>query len=76
MIRNMEELQKAANAKGIRKVSVAAAHEQGALSAVKMAYDEGLAEAILVGDQEKIQEMLPKIGLPMDIEIVDVKDPK
>lgn len=74
MIRNMEELQKAAIAKGIKKVSVAAAHDEGALSAVKMAYDAGLAEAILVGDKEKIQEMLPETRLPEDIEIVDVKD--
>lgn len=57
-------------------VSVAAANDLQVLISVKMIYEQGIAEAILVGDKEEILKLNKEVGLPDDIKIVDVKDPE
>lgn len=60
-----------------KKVAVAVAQDEPVLEAVKEAHDKGIANAILVGDKEKIQEIAKKIDMNLSsFEIMDVKDPK
>ena len=44
-------------------ISVAAAQDLDVLKAIKMAYDKGIAQAILVGDENKIHPILEEMGL-------------
>lgn len=74
LLRKFEELMDRAKQNGPVQLVVAAAQDEEALRAVKAAYDEGLAEAILVGDASLIQPMLTIVGLPSDTRIVDEKD--
>ena len=59
-----------------KKVSVAVAQDEEVLRAVKGAKDLGIADSILVGDADKINEIAANFGMDLsDYEIVDVKDP-
>ncbi|MCI6915018.1 MAG: phosphate butyryltransferase [Lachnospiraceae bacterium] len=59
-----------------KKVSVAVAQDEEVLRAVKGAKDLGIADSILVGDADKINEIAANLGMDLsDYEIVDVKDP-
>jgi phosphate butyryltransferase len=57
-------------------VSVAVAQDLEVLKAVGDARREGLAEAILVGDEGKIAPLLAEAGLPRDQRIVHEEDPE
>lgn len=60
-----------------KKVAVAVAQDEPVLEAIKEAREKNIAEAILVGDKEKIQEIAKKIDLDLSgYEIMDIKDPK
>lgn len=59
---------------GKATISVAAAQDKDVLLAVKAASDEGLADAILVGDADVIKPMAREIGLPEDTRIVHEPD--
>ena len=60
-----------------KKVAVAVAQDEPVLEAVKEANARGIANAVLVGDKEKIQEIAKKIDMDLSsFEIMDVKDPK
>ena len=60
-----------------KKVAVAVAQDEPVLEAVKEANEKGIANAVLVGDKEKIQEIANKIDMDLNkFEIMDVKDPK
>ena len=60
----------------MKKLSVAAAEDENVLEAVRKARREGIANAILVGDADKIMEIGKKLDMEMDkYEIIDVKDP-
>ena len=60
-----------------KKVAVAVAQDEPVLEAIKEATEKNIAEAILVGDKEKIQEIAKKIDLDLSgYEIMDIKDPK
>ena len=60
-----------------KKVAVAVAQDEPVLEAVKEANEKGIANAVLVGDKEKIQEIASNIGMDLTkFEIMDVKDPK
>ena len=60
-----------------KKVAVAVAQDEPVLEAVKEAHKRGIANAVLVGDKEKIQEIAKKIDMDLSsFEIMDVKDPK
>ena len=59
-----------------KKLSVAVAQDEEVLRAVKGAKDLGIADSILVGDADKINEIAANLGMDLsDYEIVDVKDP-
>lgn len=77
MIRTFEELIKKVKAGEPQKISVAVAQDKDVLSAVNNAYKMGIANAILVGDKEKIEEIAAPIGMDLNnFEILDVKDKK
>ena len=56
-------------------VSVAAAHDENVLQCVKEIKEQGIADAILVGDEKIIREISAEIGLDLTgMEIVDEPD--
>lgn len=60
---------------GMKKVSVAVAQDSAVLEAVAAAKERGIAEAILVGDADKIREVAAEIQVDLTgFEIVDEKD--
>lgn len=59
---------------GRATISVAAAQDKEVLEAIKAAYDEDLAEAILVGDEGLIRSMAAEVGLPADIRVINEPD--
>lgn len=77
-IRNFDELVKmVSESKDKKKVAVVAAEDEHTLEAVFRAKDDKLVEPILIGDREKILEILDKHNFTIDDEyIVDIKDEK
>ena len=60
----------------MKKLSVAAAEDENVLEAVKKAREDGIANAVLVGDADKIREIGARLGMNMDdYEIIDEPDP-
>jgi len=58
-----------------KKAAVAAAHDLDALTSVVAARHEGILESILIGDGEKIRNLLAKLGEDVDTwEIIEEKD--
>lgn len=75
MIKNFDELIDVAVKKGPKIVAVACAQDDDALKAIKSAYEKGIVKGILVGDEEKIQEIASSIGLPLhDFEVIHILD--
>lgn len=59
----------------VKKVSVAVAQDSAVLEAVAAAKERGIAEAILVGDADKIKEVAGQINMDLTgYEIIDEKD--
>lgn len=58
-----------------KKLSVSVAQDAPVLEAVKAAKDQGIADAILVGDKDKIEEIAKTIDMDLSqYEIIDEKD--
>ena len=58
-----------------KKLAVAVAQDDAVLEAVQAAKEQGIADAILVGDADKIKEVAASINMSLDgYEIIDVKD--
>ncbi|NLG04757.1 MAG: phosphate butyryltransferase [Clostridia bacterium] len=58
-----------------KKVSVSNAQDEAVLEAVKAAYERGIADSILVGDQNKIEEIAKSINMDLTpFEIVNEPD--
>lgn len=77
MIRNFNDVLDLAREKGSKVVSVAVAQDKEVLLAIKEAKEREIADAILVGDKEKIIQIGKTIGLDIGkFEIVDIKDIK
>ena len=58
-----------------KKVSVAVAQDDAVLEAVAAARDQGIADAVLVGDQAKIEAIAAEIGVDLTgFEIIDEPD--
>ena len=75
MIRNFQELVERAAGKGPKTVAVACAQDQDVILAVENARKMGIANAILVGDEEIIVRILSEEGIDRSLyEIIDVKD--
>lgn len=74
MIKDLNDIIKAAaNAEKVT-ISVAVAQDEEVLEALQGAYENNLGDAVLVGDAGAIKPMAEKIGLPSDIRIIDEKD--
>ncbi len=59
----------------MKKVSVAVAQDSAVLEAVRAAKDRNIADAILVGDKDKIEAVAKEDKVDIsDFEIVDIKD--
>ena len=60
-----------------KRLAVAVAQDEPVLEAVKAAKDRGIADAILVGDKTKIEEVARKIDMDLtDFEIIHEEDVK
>ena len=59
----------------VKKVAVANAQDDAVLEAVRAAKDKNIADAILVGDEDKIKDIAASKNIDIsDFEIIDVKD--
>jgi phosphate butyryltransferase len=75
MIKNFKELIEAAKKQGVMRLAVAAAQDTDVLKAVAEAKEMGLVEPILVGDQEKIIEIMKKLNITSELyEIINEPD--
>jgi len=75
MFKNFSELLEAAKLGPRRKIAVAVAQDTEVLSAIKDAQDAGIAEAILVGDAEKIAALAKEVNLDIsNVEVVNEPD--
>lgn len=74
MYRSYQEIRDRVKGCGPVTVSVAVAQDREVLTALKMAADEGIANAILVGDEAEIRPLLAEVGLPADTRIVHETD--
>ncbi len=60
---------------GKKTVAVSVAQDEAVLEAVKAAKEQGIADAILVGDEAKIRELAAQIGMDLGgYEIIDEPD--
>lgn len=76
MIRNFEEIYARVKSLPLRKVAVAAAEDEPVLEAVDHAKKEKIADAVLVGDEEKIREIAANLNIDLEgTEIIDEKNP-
>ncbi|MDK2868480.1 MAG: phosphate butyryltransferase [Clostridiales bacterium] len=75
MINSFEALCTEAVKKGPKTVAVACAQDDDVLKAVKAAYDEGMINVILVGDQPKIKMIADTIGFDISgLECIQIED--
>lgn len=63
MFRNLDDLVEAAIALGPARIAVAAGHDPDVIESLQLAREMGLAEAVLVGDREKIEPAAAAAGL-------------
>ena len=76
MTKSFKDLKARLDAAPKKKVSVAVAQDSEVLLAVKGAKEQNIADAILVGDADKIKAIADEIGMSLEgYEIIDVKDP-
>ena len=77
MIKSFDDVLKKAQHLGIKKVAVACAEDKPVLEAIKAAKEKNIADAILIGDREKILKILDELNMKeQDYQIVDEKNPK
>lgn len=75
MIKTFKDVLELAKKRGPKTISVAVAQDKEVLLAVKQANDLNIANAILVGDKDKIVEVAAEVGLDTNkFEIIDIKD--
>ncbi|HCD71676.1 MAG TPA: phosphate butyryltransferase, partial [Thermovirga lienii] len=73
-IKSLVELLAYAKEVGPKKISVALAEDPEVLEAVENARKEGIAEAFLVGNADKLKEVADSMGVDLsNYEVVDVK---
>jgi len=77
MIKDFKDILDLARKKGPRTLSVAVAQDKEVLQAAKKAKDERIANSILVGDKEEIENIAKDINMDLnEFEVVDIKDKK
>ena len=60
---------------GMKRIAVAAAQDSAVLEAVKAAKEQGIADAILVGDEAKIKSIAAELGIDVsEFQIIDEPD--
>ena len=75
MSKNFDDLLSKLKVAETKKLSVAVAQDEPVLEAVKAAKDRGIAEAILVGDKAKIEEVAVIIDMDFtDFDIIHEDD--
>lgn len=75
MQKGFDSLIEKVNSCGLKKVAVAVAQDGHVLEAVKAAKERNIAEAILVGDRGKIEEVAASLGMDLTgYEIIHVED--
>lgn len=75
MSKKFDDLIAKVNSCEMKKVSVAVAQDEAVLEAVKAAKERNIADAILVGDEDKIKEIAAAINMDLSgFEIIDEKD--
>jgi phosphate butyryltransferase len=76
MLKNFDDILNLAKQKKVKTLSVAMAGDREVLLSVKMAMDEDLIKAILVGDKDEIEKICKDIGLSLEnIQILHEPDP-
>jgi phosphate butyryltransferase len=65
MIANFDQVIEKVKANGMKKIAVAVAQDEHVLEAIMDAQKNGIADAILVGDEIKIKEVADKIGMDL-----------
>lgn len=74
-MKTFDELLKKAKSVESKKITLVKAEDVTALPALKMACDEGIAKAILVGEKSEIEKRLKELDFKKGVEeIVDCKD--
>lgn len=77
MSKNFDDLLSKLKVAEKKTLAVAVAQDEPVLEAVKAAKDKGIAEAILVGDKAKIEEVATKIDMDLtEFEIIHEEDVK
>jgi phosphate butyryltransferase len=71
---NYQEIVKEIKSRCAVPISVAVAQDKEVLSAIKLAKDAGIAEAILVGDASLIRPLMEEVGLSANTPIVHETD--
>jgi len=75
MIKNFDELLEAAKKQKKMKIVVAAAQDEDVIKAVSQAKEMGLAEPMLVGDEDKIKKIMENLKIrSSEYEIIDEPD--
>lgn len=75
MAKSFDDILKLAKIRGPKKLAVAVAADEEVLCAVKEAKALNIADAILIGDKEKIETIAKSIGMDLSqFEIIDEKD--
>ncbi|MDZ5010749.1 phosphate butyryltransferase, partial [Clostridium perfringens] len=77
MSKNFDDLLQKINGCTKKRVAVAVAQDEPVLEAVKAAKERGIADAILVGDSNKVKEIAEKIDMDLSqFEVVHETDIK
>ena len=77
MLKSFEQIIEYARNIGPKTIAVAAAEAEDVLTAVDHAHEEGIANAILIGDKEKIEKLMDENNInKASYKIVDEKDKK
>lgn len=75
MSKSFDNLLSKVNECSVKKVAVSVAQDEAVLEAVKACKERNIANAILVGDQTKIQAIADKMGMDLsDYEIIHEED--
>jgi phosphate butyryltransferase len=76
-IESFEQLLSLVRSKNKKRLAIASAEGEEIIEAVKQATDEGLIDAVLIGDETKIKAFCQKLNLDLNkVEIIPAKDPK
>lgn len=75
-IENFDQLLSLVKSKEKKKLAIASAEGEEIVAAAKRATDEGIIQAVLIGDGARITELCQKLNFELDkVEIIDAKDP-